>query len=141
MWQKIKQICSDSSKCGGTIFQEVLNHHTGISSIDSILGTYIGSMRLDKTGENMESDIRIYLSCLLKSVLDFFLHISYKIKSSFQKEPTTKQVQVKIDITSVYRIAGSSLLRMIKKWQTVKFLRRLTKSRRVESYWLSRNQS
>ena len=109
---------------------KVLNHHTGISSIDSILSTYIGSMRLDKTGENMDSDIRIYLSCLLKSVLDFFLHISYKIKSSFQKESTTNQVQVKIDTTSVYRIAGSNLLRMIKKRQSVKFLRRLTKSRR-----------
>ena len=106
-----------------------LCNHTDIISIDDILSAYITSMRQVHTGKDTEGDIQIYLSCLLKSLLDFFLHISYKIKLSFQTQVKSNQIHVKIDTASVYRIAGSNLLRMIRKRKSVKFLKRLTKKR------------
>ena len=108
---------------------KVLCNHTDIISIDDILSAYITSMRQVHTGKDTEGDIQIYLSCLLKSLLDFFLHISYKIKLSFQTQVKSNQIHVKIDTASVYRIAGSNLLQMIRKRKSVQFLKRLTKKR------------
>ena len=115
-----------------TFSGKVLNYNTGIIAIDNILSRYIESLRKVVTvkGIDTEGDIRIYLSCLLKSLLDFFLHITYKLKtSSHQTQVNSNQTQVKIDISSIYRIAGANLMRMIKKRKSTNFLKRLTKRR------------
>ena len=115
-----------------TFSGKVLNYNTGIIAIDNILSRYIESLRKVVTvkGIDTEGDIRIYLSCLLKSLLDFFLHITYKLKtSSHQTQVNSNQTQVKIDISSIYRIAGANLMRMIKKRKSTNFLKRLTKQR------------
>ena len=115
-----------------TFSGKVLNYNTGIIAIDNILSRYIESLRKVVTvkGIDTEGDIRIYLSCLLKSLLDFFLRITYKLKtSSHQTQVNSNQTQVMIDISSIYRIAGANLMRMIKKRKSTNFLKRLTKWR------------
>ena len=110
---------------------KILNECTGVSAIDDILCRYFENLRQAHTSNDTEGDIRIYLSCILKSLQDFFLHISYKIKSSCHVETRPRKSNVTIDDTSAYRIAGSNLQRMIKKRKSAKFLKRLTKKKQA----------
>ena len=78
-----------------------------------------------------EEDVRIYFSCVLKSFLDFYLHVIYKLKSHKKLSTNTEQKVCKVDDTSVYRIAGSNLMRMIKKRRSSKFHGRFTMKRQA----------
>ena len=54
---------------------------------------------------------------------------NYRIPNQYQTNH--KQTEVKVDAVSAYRIAGSNLLRMIKKRKSAKYLKRLTKKRQA----------
>lgn len=89
---------------------KVLNYHSGINTIDNILSHYSSDLK-QEYNETTDNDLRIFFSCSMKSLLDFFLHISYKIKSSIHTSVSKEQKLVKVDTVNVYRIAGANLHR------------------------------
>ena len=65
----------------------------------------------------------------MKSLMDFFLHISYKLKSNPLSSQKAIFKPVNVDCVSVYRIAGANLHRMITRRKSSMFISRLTKKR------------
>ena len=107
---------------------KVLNLNCGINFIDNLITTYRLSMRQsNKALKDCDIHVQAYLSCFMKSLMDFFLHVSYKLKSNEPPLQRTAGKPVNVDSVSVYRIAGANLHCMIKKRKSSKFVSRLTK--------------
>lgn len=111
-----------------TFSGKILNRKTGDQALDSFLGAYISDIK-QNIKDITDEDIRIYFSCVMKTFLDFYLHLSYTLKSHTKLSSKTEQRIFKVDETSTYRIAGSNLMRMIRKRKSSKFHRRFTKKR------------
>lgn len=105
---------------------KVLNITTRTDT-DELLQNYVSEIKTN-CDHATDTDIRIFLSCFMKSILDFFFKISIKIKSQ-QRGKSSVPIQKNFDDTSLYRIAGAAIKRMIRKRFSSKYLKRLTKQR------------
>ena len=111
-----------------TFSGNILNRETGDQAADIVLRAFISDIQ--RNVKNIaDEDIRIYFSCVLKTFLDFYLHLTYTLKSHTKLSSKTEHKVFKVDETSVFRIAGSNLMRMIKKRRSSKFHRRFTVKR------------
>ena len=98
------------------------------SDTDVILENYERDI-LSNVPQSAEKDIRIYLSCLLRSCLSCFQQLMIRLKS--ENVPTSKTTcsSESFDDTSLYRIAGAALRRMLKKRYSSKYFSKLTNKR------------
>ena len=98
------------------------------SDTDVILENYERDI-LSNIPQSAQKDIRIYLSCLLRSCLSCFQQLIIRLKS--ENVPTSKTTcsSESFDDTSLYRIAGAALRRMLKKRYSSKYSSKLTNKR------------
>ena len=71
-------------------------------------------------------DKRVFLSCVMKAFIDYFLKLTLELKSKDKQNKTQVYVRVNFDNTSLYKIAGALTRQMIKKRQSPKYTKRLS---------------
>ena len=76
--------------------------------------------------EATEMDIRVFLSCVIKAFIDYFLKLTIDLKYKGKQNKAHVYVRVNFDNTSLYKIAGSLTRHMIKKRKSPKYTKRLS---------------
>ena len=71
-------------------------------------------------------DIRVFLSCVMKAFIDYFLKLTIELKYKGKQNKTQVYVRVNFDNTSLNKIAGALTRQMIKKRKSPKYTKRLS---------------
>ena len=101
------------------------------SAFDAILIQYEQTV-LESVPGSGEKDFRIYMSCVLRLAINCFQKIIIACKrSNAKKTPVTTRVVSSYDDTSLHRMAGAMLRKMLRKRFSNKYYRRLTLKRQL----------
>ena len=106
---------------------KVLNIDTG-TNIDVTTRAIMNEMQL-RCNSASEVDKRIFFSCVMKALLDFFLQ--YAINTKSKRINGIKQSKIHVDETSIYRISGALLHSMVKKRKSARLNKRLSTAKKI----------
>ena len=103
---------------------QVLNRNTRTDT-DQVVTDLLQEIQ-QQCEEVTEMDIRVFLSCVLKAFIDYFLKLTLELKSKDKQNKTQVYVRVNFDNTSLYKIAGALIRQIIKKRKSPKYTKRLS---------------
>ena len=102
----------------------VLNRNT-LTDTDQVVTDLLQEIQ-QQCKEATEMDKHVFLSCVMKAFIDYFLKLTLELKSKDKQNKTQVYVRVNFDNTSLYKIAGALTRQMIKKRQSPKYTKRLS---------------
>ena len=102
---------------------KVLNGQT-MTIVDQVVINLLSEIQKQCTTAT-QLDKRVFLSCVMKALLDYFLKLIHGLKSKQQSKSSQEYRKVNFDNASLYKIAGALIRQMIKKRQSTKYVRKL----------------
>ena len=102
---------------------KVLNGHTN-TIVDHVVIDLLSEIQKQCTTAT-QMNKRIFLSCIMKSLLDYFLKLIHELKLKQKSKTSQVYRKVNFDNTSLYKIAGALIRKMIKKRESPKYTKRL----------------
>ena len=102
----------------------VLNRNTGTDTDQVVTDLLLEIQQQCK--EAKEMDVRVFLSCVMKAFIDYFLKLPLELKPKDKQNKTQVYVRINFDNTSLYKIEGSLTRQMIKKRKSPKYTKILS---------------
>ena len=111
------------------IFSGQCLDRTTHSAFDDILKTFEQTVLVSVPGSNAK-DFRVYMSCVLRVAVNCFQKLIIANKQTKKNDSTASAHTVaSFDDTSLYRMAGAMVRRMLRKRFSPKYFKRLTSKR------------
>lgn len=109
---------------------KVLNGHTN-TIVDQVVANLMSKIQ-KQCNTATQTDKRVFLSCVMKALIDYFLKLTHELKSKQQQNKAPRIYRkINFDNTSLYKIVGALLRQMIKKRQSLKYVKRLSPAKQT----------